>query len=282
MSAQTVSTCVVCQAVTDAFLCGDARRETGCLGLLIQRLGDCAWLAEQLDTTLARQDKVSAGSVGFVTGNAEKPLPLNLSASDASLDLRDKLCSWVRCLWEDNGVPDEDGWVGPADIDPTITSTSRWLMRHPSWIAFHPAADEIYYELTSVIQTAFRVIDIPKDTRIFLGKCGFEMDGEWCKHELYARPRTPEVTCSVCGSEWVVEERLTFLRSIAEDEVLEIPALSRLLASLGFADVTEKAIRSKAQSGAIKAVERQAHGRSAFRVGDVMDVFMAADQPVAA
>jgi len=269
-----VASCVVCGGATDTFLCGDARTGAGCLGLLIQRLGDCAWLSDQLNTTLSRQDKISAGSVGFVTGTAERPLSFNLGASDAGMNLRDKLCSWVRCLWEDNGIPNEDGWIPPADVDPTITSASRWLMRHPSWIALHPAADELYGELSEAVQDAFRSIDIPKDTRIFLGKCGFEMNGEWCKHELYARPRVTEVTCSICGSEWVVEERLRHLRSIAEDEVLQIPALSRLLASLGFENATEKAIRSKAQAGAFKAVEKQAHGRSWFRVGDVMDAFM--------
>lgn len=277
-----VASCVVCGATTDAFLCGDARTGAGCLGLLIQRLGDCAWLSDQLNTTLSRQDKVTAGSVGFVTGTSEKPLSFNLGASDAAMNLRDKLCSWVRCLWEDNGIPDSDGWVPPADVEPTIVSTSRWLMRHPTWVAFHPAADEIYNELSEAIQLAFRAIDIPKDTRIFLGKCGFEMNGEWCQHELYARPRDTEVTCPICGSEWVVEERLIFLRSVAEDQVLQIPALSRLLASLGFEKATEKAIRSKAQAGVFKAVEKQAHGRSLFRAGDVMDAFMKAEQAVAA
>lgn len=305
MSAQTVSTCVVCGAMTDAFLCGDARRETGCLGLLLQRLGDCAWLAEQLDTTLARQDKVSAGSVGFVTGNAEKPLPLNLGASDASASLRDKLCSWVRCLWEDNTslaphcslchVEQRHHAEGPqrmerewydalpaVEVTIDIVSTSRWLMRHPTWIAIHPAVDELFAELSDAIHSAFRAVDIPKDTRIFLGKCGFEMNDEWCQFELYSRPRATEVVCQVCGSEWVVEERLAHLRSVAEDEVLQIPALSRLLASLGVEVATEKAIRAKAQGGVIKAVEKAAHGRSWFRVGDVMDAFMKAEEPVAA
>lgn len=300
-----VASCVVCGGATDTFLCGDARTGAGCLGLLIQRLGDCAWLSDQLNTTLSRQDKISAGSVGFVTGTAERPLSFNLGASDAGMNLRDKLCSWVRDLWETNTalaphcslchVEQRRHAEGPelvardwydalpaVEVSIDITSTSRWLMRHPSWIALHPAADELYGELSEAIQDAFRSIDIPKDTRVFLGKCGFEMNGEWCQHELYARPKTTEVTCSICGSEWVVEERLRYLRSIAEDEVLQIPALSRLLASLGFENATEKAIRSKAQAGAFKAVEKQAHGRSWFRVGDVMDAFMKQDQPIAA
>jgi hypothetical protein len=298
MSAHLVSVCVVCQSQTDAFLCGDARTGAGCLGLLIQRLGDCAWLSDQLDTTLSRQDKVAAASVGFVTGSTEKPLSFNLGASDAAMNLRDKLCSWVRCLWEDNtssvlhcggcGLEQESHAEGPQpyertwyyahraiDVEPDMVSTSRWLMRHPSWIAFHPAADEIHDELSNAIGHAFHSIDI-------LGKCGFEMNGEWCQHELYARPRATEVVCQICGSEWVVEERLRFLRSIAEDQVLQIPALSRLLAALGFDQATEKAIRSKAQAGVFKAMEKQAHGRSSFRAGDVMDAFMKAEEPVAA
>lgn len=281
MSAQLVSVCVVCGSETDAFLCGDARRETGCLGLLIQRLGDCAWISDQLDDTLSRQDRVGSGSVGFVTGSGEKPLPINMGASETASALRDILCSWVRDLWETFGVPDEDGWVPPADVQPTIISTSRWLMRHPTWIAIHPAADDLHKEITEAIYQARRSVDIPKDNRIFLGKCGFEMNDEWCREELYARPKSTEVTCQICGSEWVVEERLAHLRSIAEDEVLQIPALSRLLTRLGV-EATEKAIRAKAQGGLIKAVEKAAHGRSWFRVGDVMDAFMKAEEPVAA
>lgn len=300
MSAQTVSTCVVCGSVTDAFLCGNARRETGCLGDLLQRLGDCAWLAEQLDTTLSRQDKVSAGSVGFVTGNAEKPLPLNLGASDVSMSLRDKLCSWVRCLWEDNTstvlhcslchVEQRHHAEGPeaterdwydalpaVEVSIDIVSTSRWLMRHPTWIAIHPAVDELFGELSDAIHRAFRAVDIPKDTRVFLGKCGFEMEGVRCKEELFARPADDEVTCPVCGTWWIVEERQAWLLATADDEVASAPVLSGLLSRLGV-PVGEVDIRNMAKRGVIKAVSVDAHRRRSYRVGDVLSAFLTVEK----
>src|SRR5687768_15795718 len=103
MNAQTVSTCVVCGAQTDAFLCGDARRETGCLGRLMRSLGDCSALVEELNTTISRQDKLGSASVGFIsTGGGERPSPANIGAMDSGLLLRDRLSSWARMLWEDN------------------------------------------------------------------------------------------------------------------------------------------------------------------------------------
>lgn len=304
MSAQLVSVCVVCGSVTDAFLCGDARRETGCLGQLIQRLGDCAWLAEQINTTLSRQDRVAAGSVGFVTGTAEKPLPLSLGASDAGMNLRDKLCSWVRDLWETNTAitphcslchvqqrlhaegPEqvERDWYDalPAvEVSIDITSTSRWLMRHPSWIALHPAADELYYELADAIGQAWRSIDIPKDTRIFLGKCGFQMEGAKCGEELFSRPGDDEVTCSVCGTWWIVEERQNWLLATADDEVASAPVLSVLLSKLGV-PVGETDIRNMAKRGEIAAVSTDAHRRRSYRVGDVLTAFLGEQSPLSA
>lgn len=281
MSAQTVSTCVVCGAQTDAFLCGDARRETGCLGLLIQRLGDCAWISEQLDTTLSRQDKVSAGSVGFVTGTAEKPLPLNLGASDASARLRDILCSWVRDLWETNAPRTEDGPPVFVDADPTIISTSRWLMRHPTWIALHPAADELHGEISEAIYQARRSVDIPQDTRVFVGKCGFELNDVPCVEELYARAGQDEVDCHVCGTWWSVEERLTWLLGIAPDQAATSAVLSRLLCGLGM-QVGEKDIQKMGRTGAIVSVGKDPHGRRSYLVGEVLQAFLKQREPAAA
>jgi hypothetical protein len=304
MSAQTVSTCVVCGAQTDAFLCGDARRETGCLGLLLQRLGDCAWLAEQLSTTLSRQDKVTAGSAGFVTGTAEKPIPLNLGASDAAMNLRDKLFSWIRCLWEDNtpavlhcgacGEEQAGHAEGPLqfertwyvahrrlDMDLDITSASRWLMRHPSWIALNPAADELHGELSEAIYRARRSVDIPKDVRVFLGKCGFEIEGVKCKEELHSWPGDDEVTCAVCGTWWIVEERQSWLLATADDEVASAPVLSALLTSLGV-PVGEADIRKMAKRGEICAVSTDAHRKRSYRVGDVLSAFLGNETPLSA
>jgi hypothetical protein len=99
MSAQTVSTCVVCGAQTDAFLCGDSRQLTGCLGRLLRALGDCAALVDELNTTISRQDKLGSASVGFISsGGGERPLPMNTGAMDSGLLLRDRLSSWARML----------------------------------------------------------------------------------------------------------------------------------------------------------------------------------------
>ncbi|MDF2969382.1 MAG: hypothetical protein K0Q93_3160 [Nocardioidaceae bacterium] len=303
MTVQTISTCVVCGAQTDRFLCGSERSGTGCLGELLRQLGDCGALSRELTVTVMRQDKVTGEGAGFVTGDAEKPLPLNPTAMEAGYALRTLLASWTCDIWESNqgrvphcsacGVeqalhaegphPRERTWyyaVPLIRVPNTVTDLSRWLMRHANWMALHPAADDLFRELMDAIRTARRAVDIPTDRRQFLGVCGFELDGVACPQELYALPGQYEVTCKVCGSCWSAEERVAFLLGIAEDRDVTLAAASMLLTRLGF-EAGESDLRKLAQKRRFEPKAIDKHRKRTYRLGDVLGAYLEAREVVA-
>lgn len=221
MSAHLVPTCVVCHAESETFLCGSERTLSGCLGKLMRKLGDCAALVKELDTTLSRQDKCRGAAVGYVSnGGGEEPIPLNVGAMEAGLILRDRLALWARWLWETYGLPDEDGSLPPIDVDNNIVSLSRWLMRHPLWMALHKGADDLYDEITETIRLAWKAVDTAPG-KVYIGQCGTPMEQWWwgdeeprpegpapiCTEELFAREGDWEKQCPVCMSIHDIEKR---------------------------------------------------------------------------
>lgn len=257
MTTQSSSRCVVCSAPSDTFLCGDERSETGCLGDLLQRLGDCAALAEELDVTLSRQDKVGKASVGFVSnGGDEQPIPVHLGALDASESLRALLESWSRYLWESNrrpvlhcsacGVEQQFHPEGPIlavqrlwyatlpelRVDDSVVGWSRWLMRHAGWIRVHTGAECIYNEIAAEIHAAWRAVDSAAG-RVYLGTCYAQLDGEECYEILRGFEDRDTVTCKACGTEHDQAARRAFLLGAAEGEVVSIGTLVGLVTGLG-------------------------------------------------
>lgn len=229
--AQLVRTCVVCDAESETFLCGSERSLSGCLGKLMRRLGDCAALSSELDTTLSRQDKVGGAAVGFVSnGGDERPIPVNLGAMDAGAMLRDRLGLWARDLWEIYGIPDEDGTLPPINVDNDIVSLSRWLMRHPLWIALHPAVDDLFDEVSETIRLAWRSVDTAPG-KVYIGQCSTVTEHWWgedeerpegpdpmCFEELYAREGDWEKRCPVCLAIHDVEKRREVMTEARDEQ----------------------------------------------------------------
>lgn len=308
MSAQTVSTCVVCESVTETFLCGSERTLTGCLGKLIRRLGDCAALSEELDTTLSRQDKAGGASVGFVSnGGGERPSPINLGASDAGSLLRDRLGSWARDLWETNGIPDEDGSLPPISVGNDIVSISRWLMRHPLWIALHPAVDDLFDEVSETIRLAWRSVDTAPG-KVYIGPCTTVMEQWWgdedprpegpapvCLEQLYAREGDWEKRCTVCGTLHEVADRRAVMNGAAEYQYVPEESLIVLVNGQGEALTRPmlRSLRRRKKVGVFVVIrdgdegagvtdesgfrvrawfEGDPPGRRLYRVGQVLDV----------
>lgn len=270
MSAQTVSVCVVCGAQTDRFLCGDERSLSGCLGKLLRDLGNCAALVQELDTTIARVDKLGTASVGYVSnGGDEIPLPLNMNAVEAKLLLRDRLVSWCRDLWERNSARDENGAIPPLDLRPGVLAASRWLMRHPTWIALHPAVDDLYDEIRETIRQAWRAVDTAPD-KVYIGTCSTVVEQWWddedqrpegpapvCAEELYARDGDWEKRCPVCATIHDVEERQEVLASAVEHQYVPAGTLVGVVGGRG-ERLTEQMLRSLRRRGKVTAYVRLA------------------------
>lgn len=259
MSAQTVSVCVVCGAQTDRFLCGSERSGTGCLGELLRQLGDTAALVEELNIVLSRRSKTGGASVGYISNGAdEQPIPADLKAVEVGTWLRDRLCSWARLLWEDNAPREADGSVPPIDLTPGIVSVSRWLMRHPTWIALCPAADELYRELTQDMAAAWRVANYSSSAVHFVGVCYAEFEGVECVERLYAHEDAHEVVCKVCGTEHDnVAARRAQLVIAAEDQFIPLGDLVGLVTEKGYRLTTSmlRNLRARGRVTAYVAIE---------------------------
>jgi hypothetical protein len=262
--------CVVCQAPSELFLCGSARRSdrTGCLGRLLEDLEDLAYIAPELDVTLSGQARTSPASVGYVRSGEDRPLPLHLGASYTAEHVLGVLRSWIRALHEDNAIPREDGCLPPIDVDPTIESAALWLIRHPTWIAAYPAADELWREVREETAMLLRIIDIPTDRRQFLGRCSLEDDE--CHEDLWSRPGAEEVTCRACNRTWGVAERRQWLLDCHRDATGTTEQLS-MLVSTPEAPVSARDIQALAKSRRIRPVVPAAYGKRIYRLGDVLD-----------
>jgi hypothetical protein len=202
-------------------------------GCLERALRDVPWVVEELTTTLARQDKVGGGSIGFVTGGGdEQPMPINLGASDAGIRLRQRLGLWVRDLWETHGVPDPDGNLPALQVANTAASLSRWLLRHPTWMRAHPAAQEMYEEILEDVGQAKRTIDRALG-RIYVGVCSAPIEEGQCPEDLYGVEAKAYVTCRSCGTEHVMSSRRDVLRGALEDQYASIRDLVGLVNGSG-------------------------------------------------
>jgi hypothetical protein len=285
-----VNTCVIpgCGRLSDTFMC------SGCWGKLERSLGDVAWIAEELDTTLARLDKLSGASVGYVRRSDEQRMPPNMHASQAGDELRQILGLWVRDLHETHAprwqecdgcggqyfageqVHDREDCQGewierldPLDIQDTAVALSRWLLRHPTWIRSHSAAEELYEEIRDVILKARRAIDRAPDT-VYVGQCSALIEDVMCEEDLYGITGRDTVTCRTCGTEHAIEGRRQILVGAMEDQLLTATEISQCFPAWFGKPVSASMVRGWKHRGRVRSIDQD--GQTLYRVGNVLDI----------
>jgi hypothetical protein len=199
--------------------------------------------------------------VGYVSnGGDEQPLPINLAATESKLLLRDRLVSWCRDLWETNASREGDGSIPPLDLRPGVLAASLWLMRHPSWIALHPAVDELYDEIRETIRLAWRAVDAAPD-KVYIGTCSTPLDGDddddqdqpaACTEELYAREGDWEKRCPTCTTIHDVRQRQHVLSTAVEYQYVPARDLIGLVTDRG-KRLTDPMLRSLRRRGKVAA-----------------------------
>ncbi len=230
-------------------LCGE------CWDRLAARLRGVPGLGDELEVTITRQDKVSAGRVGG--RGTETPLPFNAGASISKTHLRYFLGTWCR------DVADYTGAALPtAVVRDVVSDAATWLLEHEGGVRNHPAADDLCEELGEAVYAAVRAIDRPAD-RVFAG---------WCCVVLYARPGAEGVRCRECGQEYEVDAARQQLLTYLPDQKGTSSDVSTWLSWAG-ARVPAGTIRRWASEGRIPR-----HG-GLYRVGDVLDVISATSRP---
>lgn len=286
-----------------------------CRSTLDRDLREIPTLLDEIEVTLTRRGKPSGGGVGFVTGTSVGAIPMDLGASAAGANLRDKLASWTADLWESYGPrwatclgcgarcaggheehqPAVEGiecrgrWeyrLDALDIAAHPLPLSRWILRHPNWVMAHSAAAELYDELTGAIRWVQDSV-YGQGEPIYLGQCwapvplgdGIEGPLELCDAELSAPKGRREAACRSCGFRWNVAERRRWLLKEMENEVLTAADLSRALTAYVDQAVTPAMIRNYANRGRLVAAGHKVLGPNKqwpmYRVGDLLDILFA-------
>lgn len=249
----------------DAWLCD------GCVDSLERALSDCAWLDEELDTTISRQR--SAGQTGGAR-SAEKPLPFHEKAAEAKRTLHGLLASWVRFA-DEEGVRGKPNWY-PQD---NLVSMSRWLLHVTRGLAFHDIAPDAHDEITDAVRQCDRIVFWKRKQRTYLGTCAQTVrdeDGEVvnlsCGGEVYAEEGEPVGHCDECEQGVTVVVRQAELNRELHDRLFTAAELARVAVVLGL-DVPRETVRRKVNHWREKKrIEQKGtadNGDPTFRYGDV-------------
>ena len=220
-------------------------------------------LADELITTLQRNDRTRGADIGWITYTPDNPTPYAQHAADAIATLRTVLSTWIRELWETNG----GDALGQFRCEDTLAGMADWLLLRPSWMSLHIAAGELYLDITDAIANAWRVID-RAPANAYSGICGNTTDEGECGQPLYSHPDHDWVRCRTCGAEWNVTERRQWLLGLAAETPLTATRMAGLLTHAGIA-VTAAQIRSYGAHGRIRIAGRNGRGHPLYRIADV-------------
>jgi hypothetical protein len=153
-------------------------------------------------------------------------------------------------------------WVERAPGVQTV-QLARWLDRHPSAVQADPDAGAIVDAVAWATESVRRVV-FPRQTH-YVGPCECSPCGcedPKCREpvhgpavDLYAPAGARRISCSNCGRDYVVTERVAWLREQAEDRLLTAEdmsrALPRLVADIAHRPLTASMIRGYGRRGRI-------------------------------
>lgn len=222
-------------------------------------------LYEDLLDTVAHLDAIGGQSVGWVSGDGERPLPFHVAASDLRHQADGIVSTWARDFAETY-----------THLTLTARSTpqaAEWLATFPGLLAEHPAAGELHSDITGLEHRLRRMVDRAPD-KVYLGKCEAEIEGQKCPEDLYAIPGRDMATCRTCGSHWDVREKRDWALCLVEDQLRTAAEVSKALSRLSY-PVTTSMIRGYVHRGKLTQhppAQDDASRRPLYRIGDVLDL----------
>lgn len=277
----------ICEGLTCDKPSGDGIICRACLRMLEKVLAEVPWLLHELDVAEAKESKFAANGDKVTTIGGHLPMPIDVSAVDARVNLHDKLALWASDLSRSRKV----GAIGAL----SSTSASAWLMRHLEAVRVFEAAGDLLEELCSARATAVYVIDRPAERR-YLGECGFSWLPEGhmvptdpCTEPLWGRNGDTEAHCKVCGAEWLMEPRLERIQAQAmenmPDRIMTATQAAETLVAYGVADdvtavvLTDRIRKWADRSQLHKRIDLPTPGqrsRPGYRLGDIITLVTAA------
>ena len=222
--------------------------------------GSWTGLDDQLMASMAK-----TGRSGGRTGgrSASVPLPLDLGAVSARIELRNALARWVGELNLGPGGTVLSGW--PAD---TITAMGAWMLDRLQVIRGHAQAADIKRDVCSAVGQARRVINAPASSQQLVGRC------DVCGGDIYAAPSSDMGACRSCERVVTgVAVRRGAMLSAAEDKLVTKREALSVLPSMYGVEVSDTRFRKWVSRGRLSVSGCDVASRvELFRVADLLDL----------
>lgn len=193
-----------CHRPTDLFLCTD------CTNTLHDMINEIPWLLTELETTIRRQDKLTAG--GIIGKSCDTPSPINFDAMNVKRDALE-----------------------------AINDITRYCHLSAKDIARHKKAGHHYREIANLVgegEDGGRLVQaINRQERTYYGPCttitGRDRQGRprVCGQDLYAPKESVEITCPKCGG--VLNPQRQLMSTITDRDLVTELKLLETLDTLG-------------------------------------------------
>lgn len=232
---------------------------------LAQRLDQlAAWLPE-METTIAKLDRIGSG--GPKAAGAEVPLPYRPDVAEKRHAIRGELTTWARVVVEESGrkLPGH-GWV-------TSAALARYLGGSADFMRYRQEWPEFYAALRPLAGSAMFLIDRPEE-KVYLGPCETRDDatGAICRADVLARRDAAKGRCRACGTVHDVAESREWLLDSLEDVLARPVEIAGVLRGFGDRRVGYSTIAAYVASGQLVPHGQDGHGKDRFRIGDVLDL----------
>ncbi|TKV61857.1 hypothetical protein FDO65_10040 [Nakamurella flava] len=191
------------------------------------------------------------------------PLPLDLGAGAARIELRDALAKSVRTL----NLGPTGTVLGPWPQD-TITAMGAWLLERIDFVRGHARADEIKWDVCGAVAQARRVINAPSSSQQLAGRC------EVCGGDIYAAPTSDIGACRQCERVVTgVAVRRGAMLTAAEDKLVTKRQALAILPSMYGVEVSDTRFRKWVSRGRLAVSGCDVADRvDLFRVADLLDL----------
>lgn len=252
------------------------------LSLELEEFAECH--ADELETTVTRQDRLGEGTAG--RASAETPVPFNANASEVGWVVRNTLTTWTRAVLDTRGLtlPDKEALMeGPlcrAGIgcqhasclnirwrvieDPMgLASIARFLKGQIKWLRCQPFAQDAFEEIGYACRALRHAVDAPVPM-MELGAC----ETEGCEGRLRAPSSARYTKCRECESEYDVGERRRALLSMAEDRLETATGIADILTAWGVRAVPVNTVYTWANRRQLIKRGTDRDGRPLYRLGE--------------
>lgn len=244
---------------------------TYCGGNLARRLDQLASLLPELETTVAKLDRIGSGGPQQAGQLVWPELPYRPAVAARRDAIGNELTTWARLVHHETGrylvgntLPAYTRYIGEA---------IGWARYYVDKVSKQPIWPELHAGLRPLVGSLLGVIDLPPD-RVYLGPCRTtnSATGEPCWTDVFADPDATVGRCRQCGTVHDVAKSREWLLKSLRGHLARPVEIAGALRQFGDAKVGYSTIARYVERKLLVARGQDGHGRDLFRIGDVLDL----------